>query len=195
VLAVLIWRPWRTEGQRTVDGKGGSTVAAAGTTASATPVTNALPADVALVVSGYIITRERIEISPRFMGLVKWIGVRKGDAVTNGQIVVRLDDAEPAARLREAEGRLANLRAALAKAEVDLARVGQLAQRDIESQQAVDDARWSGAPSARRLTVWCWRSSWTRTNSSPRRASAARAARAPRSSPWPTPRTCRWRLI
>ena len=43
--------------------------------------------EVALTVSGYIINRERIEISPRFLGLVKWIGVKKGDVVTNGQVV------------------------------------------------------------------------------------------------------------
>ena len=60
-----------------------------------------------LVVSGYIVNRERIEISPRFMGMVKWIGVKKGDAVTNGQVVVLLDDTEYKARLIEAEGRLA----------------------------------------------------------------------------------------
>ena len=40
-----------------------------------------------LTVSGYIIARERIEISPRFMGVVQWIGVKKGDAVTNGQVL------------------------------------------------------------------------------------------------------------
>src|SRR5688572_21604310 len=37
--------------------------------------------DVVLTVSGYVIPRERIELSPRFMGTVKWIGVKKGDAV------------------------------------------------------------------------------------------------------------------
>ncbi|MCX6882272.1 MAG: efflux RND transporter periplasmic adaptor subunit, partial [Verrucomicrobia bacterium] len=41
-----------------------------------------------LTVSGYIVNRERIELSPRFMGVVKWIGVKKGDAVTNNQVVV-----------------------------------------------------------------------------------------------------------
>src|SRR5690606_12954042 len=35
--------------------------------------------DVVLTVSGYVIPRERIELSPRFMGTVKWIGVKKGD--------------------------------------------------------------------------------------------------------------------
>ena len=47
------------------------------------------PADTALTVSGYVIPHERIEISPRFQATVKWIGVKKGDLVTNGQVVVR----------------------------------------------------------------------------------------------------------
>src|SRR5882672_1680009 len=66
-----------------------------------------------LTVSGYIVNRERIEISPRFLGQVKWIGVRKGDTVTNGQVLVLLDDAEQQARVKEAEGRLANAQAGL----------------------------------------------------------------------------------
>ena len=75
-------------------------------TSSATPaaVPADKPGDSILTVSGYIVNRERIEISPRFMGVVKWIGVKKGDAVTNGQVVVLLDDAEYQARLRETRG-------------------------------------------------------------------------------------------
>ena len=96
---------------------------------------------VVLTVSGYIINRERIEISPRFLGLVRWIGVKKGDAVTNGQVVVRLDDEEQRARVLEAEGRLAIARAALAKAELDYARISKLIRQDIETRQNEDDAR------------------------------------------------------
>src|SRR5262245_57816921 len=97
--------------------------------------------DVVLTVSGYIINRERIEISPRFLGVVKWIGVKKGDAVTNGQIVVQLDDAEYRARLLESEGRVASAKANVNRAEHDFERVNQLAKTDIESKKAQDDAR------------------------------------------------------
>jgi HlyD family secretion protein len=97
--------------------------------------------DSVLTVSGYIVNRERIELSPRFMGVVKWIGVKKGDAVTNGQVVVLLDDAEYKARLREAEGRLANAKAALEKARLNYERVKKLARHNVESQQAEDDFR------------------------------------------------------
>jgi HlyD family secretion protein len=99
--------------------------------------------DASLVVSGYIINRERIEISPRFMGVVTWIGVKKGDSVTNGQVVVLLDDSEYRARLQQAEGALANARSTLNKAESDLDRVQKLAKVAIASQEAMDNARHS----------------------------------------------------
>ena len=94
-----------------------------------------------LTVSGYIIARERIEISPRFMGVVQWIGVKKGDAVTNGQVVVRLDDAEYRARLAENDGALAVAEVALERARVDLRRAEPLVSERVETQKALDDAR------------------------------------------------------
>ncbi len=118
--------------------------AAAVATASATkpaPAPETAPGTSLLTVSGYIITRERIELSPRFMGTVNWIGVKKGDAVTNGQVVVLLDAAEYNARKHETEGRLASARAALEKAQVQYERVKALATASIESKQVEDDMR------------------------------------------------------
>src|ERR1051325_3443606 len=119
--------------------------------ASAVPATTNVPAPSGvastralhsvLTVSGYIVNRERIELSPRFLGLVKWIGVRKGDAVTNGQVLVLLDDAEQRAHVKEAESRLANAQTALTKAELDYVRITKLIANNIETQQSVDDAR------------------------------------------------------
>jgi HlyD family secretion protein len=97
--------------------------------------------NVVLTVSGYIINRERIEISPRFMGVVNWIGVKKGDTVTNNQVVVLLDDTEYQARLAQSDGAVASAKANVAKAEILFERVSQLAKTDIESKQAQDDAR------------------------------------------------------
>ena len=75
------------------------------------------------------------------MGTVKWIGVKKGDAVTNNQVVVLLDDAEYQARYRETEGRLASSKAALEKSILQFERVRALASASIESKQQEDDAR------------------------------------------------------
>jgi HlyD family secretion protein len=109
--------------------------------AASSPALSAQVAGSVLTVSGYIVNRERIEVSPRFLGQVKWIGVRKGDTVTNNQVLVLLDDAEQQARVKEAESRLANARAGLDKAEIDYARVSKLIVDQIETKQAEDDAR------------------------------------------------------
>ncbi|MGZ8941090.1 MAG: efflux RND transporter periplasmic adaptor subunit, partial [Limisphaerales bacterium] len=97
--------------------------------------------EVILTVSGYVIPRERIELSPRFMGTVKWIGVKKGDAVTNGQVVVLLDDSEYQARFREGQGRLSAAKASLEKTQLQHERIKALATASIESKQMEDDAR------------------------------------------------------
>ena len=122
-----------------------ASVTAPDTNASASPApstTNApVPDDVVLTVSGYIINRERIELSPRFMGTVNWIGVKKGDAVTKGEVVVLLDDTEYKARLDEAEGHLATAKATVDRAKLDYDRIVQLNKTQTESQKAEDDAR------------------------------------------------------
>ena len=69
------------------------------------------------------------------------IGVKKGDAVTNGQVVVLLDDAEQKARVAEAEGRLASARVVVAKAELDQERMRKLIASQIETRQTEDDLR------------------------------------------------------
>ncbi len=100
-----------------------------------------ISAAVALKVSGYIINRERIELSPRFLATVKWIGVKKGDTVTNGQVVVLLDDAEYAARLHEAEGRVAGAKIAVEKSQLDFERMVKLNRTETESRKSEDDSR------------------------------------------------------
>jgi len=112
------------------------------TTANTNLTAAAKTADqIALTVSGYIINRERIEISPRFLGVVKWIGVKKGDTVTNGQVIVQLDDAEYLARVHQVEGSLSAAKAAVAQAELFHERIQKLSETSIESKQALDDAR------------------------------------------------------
>src|SRR6185295_4272844 len=99
------------------------------------------PGSSLLTVSGYIVNRERIELSPRFMGMVRWIGVKKGDVVTNGQVVVLLDDSEYKARLVELNGKKRQAQVGLEKAQVLNERVKQLTTENVESKQVADDAR------------------------------------------------------
>lgn len=110
-----------------------------GTAASPSP-SNRVSASV-LTASGHIVAHERIELSPRFMGVVSWIGAKKGDPVTKGQIVVRLDDSEYRARLAENDGQLAVARVAMEKAELDLHRTEELVSKKVEMAKNLDDAR------------------------------------------------------
>jgi HlyD family secretion protein len=111
-----------------------------GASASATKEAGPVEGSV-LTVSGYIVARERIEISPRFMGVVKWIGVKKGDSVTNGQVMVLLDDSEYRARIAENDGMLAVANVAVDRARIDLKRAAELVERKVEMQKMLDDTR------------------------------------------------------
>jgi HlyD family secretion protein len=159
VLALRYTRFWETEGERVFRGSnketdatsssasnsvrsgGGSVAPSAQATATPNASNPTTSTNTVLIVSGYIINRERIELSPRFMGQVKWIGVRKGDVVTNGQVVVLLDDAEYQARQAEQAARLTSARVHVEKAELAYNRIRQLASQHIEPVQNEDDAR------------------------------------------------------
>jgi HlyD family secretion protein len=72
---------------------------------------------VILNATGYIIAAHKIEVAPKVLGKVAWIGVEKGDPVRQGQVVVRLEDDEYRAMVLQAEGNLDNLKAKLAELE------------------------------------------------------------------------------
>jgi HlyD family secretion protein len=142
VTAVAIYFAWPRGEKHRPDSTASNGTRTNSATASATSAAvSGSATDAVLTVSGYIVNRERIEISPRFLGVVKWIGVKKGDVVTNGQVVVLLDDAEQKARLAEAQAQAANARVAVEKAEIDYARVRKLIADAIETKQSEDDAR------------------------------------------------------
>ena len=72
---------------------------------------------VVLNAAGYIVPHHKIEVASKVLGRAAWIGVEKGDRVTKGEAIVRLEDDEYRARLRQAAGSLAALRARLAELE------------------------------------------------------------------------------
>ena len=143
--AVLLARPWAHESRRIMHA--GPVSAAApgagggGKTAAATPVSAVAHDPALLTVSGYIINAERIQLSPNFLGVVKWIGVKKGDRVTKGEVLARLDEREYKAKLVQAEGALAAAQVAVEKAELAYKRTHELARSHIASQETEDDAR------------------------------------------------------
>jgi HlyD family secretion protein len=129
----------RTRGTpNTVPGAAPAVAAVVETNAPPAP---AQPGDVVLTVSGYVIPRERIEISPRFQGTVKWIGVKKGDQVKKDEVLVRLEDDEYRARVQEAEGRVAVAEANLENAKASFARAKDLREKKTTSEQDLDDAQ------------------------------------------------------
>ncbi|MFH0909508.1 MAG: efflux RND transporter periplasmic adaptor subunit [bacterium] len=122
---------------------------------NAAPETRAPPTSGSpvLTVSGYVIPRERIEISPKFQGTVKWIGVKKGDAVKKHDVLVTLDDEEYQARVLEAVGRVQMAEANLRNAEANLRRLEALSRKNVESASALDEAQRARDAAQAELTV------------------------------------------
>jgi HlyD family secretion protein len=115
-----------------------------------------------VVATGRVRPLARVAIASLALGRVRAVLVREGDRVTGGQPLLRLEDVEQAAALRQAQGRVAETAARLeqvrgvagrqagealhqaelrvAQAESDLARLRQLGEAGSVSRQAVDDA-------------------------------------------------------
>ena len=148
-LSAFLARPWDRESQRLMRAgpvNAGAPDATADTdTASDTPAPATNPpsgADsAALTVSGYIVNASRIQISPRFLGVVDWIGVKKGDPVHKGEVLARLDDREYKAKLVQAEGVLASAKVAIEKTELAFKRAHALTADHIATQESEDAAR------------------------------------------------------
>jgi len=156
ITVAAAWFAWPREGDERRVFKGNQKVKvgdAAGTpvaapaatpaTASGTAKVNPSGAagDMVLTTSGYIVNRERIELSPRMMGLVTWIGVKKGDLVKKDQVLVRLDDAEQRARLYEIEGQLLGAKVAMERAKIAFQRVKRLRATNNETAEREDEVR------------------------------------------------------
>ena len=69
--------------------------------------------NVPLSVRGYILAHHRTNVNSKVTGRISWVGVEKGDHVAQGQILVKLEDDEFQAQVRQAEGALANAQAYL----------------------------------------------------------------------------------
>lgn len=135
--------PRKSDSQRVVASEATKPAAARATPVPAAPTPQAAgpPGDILLTTSGYIINRERIELSPRFVGAVRWMGVKKGDTVRKGQTIVLLEDSEQRAHLVEAEGRVARAKAAFVIATTRFERFKKLREQRVESAQQLDDAQ------------------------------------------------------
>jgi len=115
-----------------------------------------------VVATGRVRPPARVTLASLVTGRVRAVAVREGDPVAAGQVLVELEDAEAAAALRQAQGRVAEAAARLeqvrgvagrqaaealhqaelrvAQAEEDAARARALADAGSTSRQAQDDA-------------------------------------------------------
>lgn len=102
------------------------------------PVLSAAAGDtVILNATGYIVAAHKIQVASKVLGRVAWIGIEKGDAVREGQVIVRLEDDEYKAQLQQARGRLNSLEARLAELEAgSRPEEVQRAQADLEEAEA-----------------------------------------------------------
>lgn len=143
LLAIAVFFAWprKSDSERAAVASAPATPAANATPVAAATPAESKPGDVLLTTSGYIINRERIELSPRFVGTVRWMGVKKGDVVKKGQTIVLLEDSEQRAHYLEAEGRLARAKASLIIATTRFNRLKRLTDQRVESAQQLDDAR------------------------------------------------------
>lgn len=116
--------------------------------------------------AGYVVAHHKINVNSKVTGRIAWIGVEKGDKVTQGQVLVRLEDQEfraqveqsrgaveaAAARLKaletgsrpqeieEAGHNLEQARANLVNAKATLERTRGLVKEGVFTQQQLDDA-------------------------------------------------------
>ena len=122
---------------------------------------------VILNATGYIVAHHKIQVASKVVGKVAWIGVEKGDKVREGQVIVRLEDDEYRAQLRQATGNAsalearllelnngsrpeelqvakANLESAqaeLVNAKINRERVQKLVEAKVAARQQLDDAQ------------------------------------------------------
>lgn len=88
-----------------------------------------------LTVSGYVVAHHKIAVGAKVMGRVAWIGVEKGDKVTQGQTLVRLEDREFRAQVDQARANLA-----AAGARLDQLRAGSRPQEKLKDRAGVIQA-------------------------------------------------------
>jgi HlyD family secretion protein len=92
--------------------------------------------NVVLTVGGYIVAHHPIDVSSKVVGKVAWVGIEKGDLVHEGQVIVRLEDTEFVAQVRQAQANMGVLKAHLRELQT-----GSRPQEIDAAQAAVDQAQ------------------------------------------------------
>ena len=95
-----------------------------------------------VVATGQVRPPARVALASLVLGRVRSVAVREGDRVVSGQVLVKLDDDEPSAALRQAQGKVAEAAARLEQVRGPAGRVAAeaLHQAELKAGQASQDA-------------------------------------------------------
>jgi RND family efflux transporter MFP subunit len=135
LVGVAAW--WFVVGASAVDVK---------TATVAEPRAGAAPASV-LDASGYVVARRQATVSSKVTGRLVEVTIEEGMGVEEGQVLARLDDSNARRTLEHAQARVRattsaqnELAVRLREADLQLARVRELAKTGVESRRALDAA-------------------------------------------------------
>jgi RND family efflux transporter MFP subunit len=89
-----------------------------------------------IVANGYVVARTQASVSAKLPGRLAYLGVAEGSRVTEGQVIARLDNADYAAAVTQAEANAATARASLIEAQADRDQLQREARRahDVRAQ-------------------------------------------------------------
>jgi RND family efflux transporter MFP subunit len=99
-----------------------------------------------ITANGYVVARTKASVSSRISGRLAYLGVTEGSVVVRGQVIARLDNADYAAAVAQAQANVASARAALLEAQAqrdqlarDLVRAEDLQEQNLIPAQQVED--------------------------------------------------------
>ena len=119
------------------------------------PATTALSAETDFPVMLSLVGRaeafESVALKSRVDGQVAAVLFTEGQRVKQGDVLLRLDPTDFAARLRQAEAAVARDEALIAKAQADTTRYTALKERNFISEEKVNDVRTSEASASANL--------------------------------------------
>lgn len=115
---------------------------------------------VSVVANGYVVARTKASVAAKVPGRLVFLGVSEGSHVQAGEVIARLENAEYAASVAQAEGNLASVKATLIETESDRDQLQREARRarelrtqnpNLVSQQDVEAAESRAAQAEARV--------------------------------------------
>ena len=95
------------------------------------------------VATGTVIANRTVMLSTRIVGRIIRVHAEAGDTVSEGQVIVEIDDAELQAQLRSAQAARERADAELAHRKRVKDRLAQLATKNATSEEAIDEADYA----------------------------------------------------